>query len=681
MEAFIFATSTGRTTSIPPPLKTLSTYEERLASLLIPQHYSGARRRSHTKAVLAAAGFSGGGDPDPNYTQCTTCSLLLYNGYCTPEPLKKHLRDAPHCSLAQQLQQEVASKNIVAKPKIEPPSAPPVKFLGTYEDRLASLDKWRNVGSKEILASAGFSGTDIWFMAQCTHCSVEIFGVDREEESLKYHLRRSPQCPLALQLEKETPEAIAEAAKPTPVAADIGFFDASLACDIQEFSLFCEAAGFVQQLRQCQPQYRESDLLALLSECFRGPALTWYKQQSEIQSESETVKKSLSEWLEALATAFPAKPPTSNPTSTHSAPSTPPPQYHSCLNCSASFSSLTRLLQHTQEAVCKKAVCKHCEGAFDSKNKLHEHLRQHHTIKEVVKDASGRSFNREGDKTSPTTSPTTSQTTPPTSPKTTTKTSVSRPVTPPERPRNPPTPPATPAAIAPATPKRSHLPLSTPKLTAKPAETESVDCPLTPLATPPPRLRKPQKPHLTIDDLVRMFRGKPRPFGLQQHQKRSPSPQSPGARSYQSRITAYFLPATNQKAPTTQGLKSPKPKSFQQPTPAESLPLYRPASALPEKSTFSPYKMAGISYTSLKSRSSTRSSFLQSRSPLAWPRPTFPPTSPPTSPPASPPSFRSPPPDHVCCTCFDRSSFRNGLFDYQRLRQRYPSNRRPIGEI
>ncbi|KAG7006822.1 hypothetical protein G7Y79_00013g035940 [Physcia stellaris] len=65
---------------------------------------------------------------------------------------------------------------------------------------------------------------------------------------------------------------------------------------------------------------------------------------------------------------------------------------------------------------------------------------------------------------------------------------------------------------------------------------------------------------------------------------------------YQSRITAYFLPATNQKAPISQDLKNPNPKSFQQHTPAKPI---RPASALPEKSAFSPYKKPSISYTSL----------------------------------------------------------------------------------
>ena len=668
MKAFLFATPTGRTTSIPPPLKPLSTYEERLASLLTTRHYPDATRRPHSKVVMAAAGFSGKGNSvDPNGIECLTCSLRLYSGYYTPEPLKKHLRDAPHCSLAQQLQQEAESK-IVEKPKIEPPSAPLVKSLSTYEDRLASLDKWRNVGSKEILASAGFSGTDIWYMAQCTHCLIEIFGVDKEEEPLKDHLRRSPQCPLALQLEKETPEAIAEVAKPTPVAADLGYFDPTLLCDIQEFGLHHEAITFCQHLQGIRASYREADLVQLLHTCLRGPALTWYRQQSE----SETAK-SLSEWLEALATAFPAKPSSSKSETSASTPSAPPPpQYHSCLNCSASFSSLTRLLQHTQEAVCKKAVCKHCEGAFDSKNKLHEHVRQHHA-KEVVKVASGRSFNREGDKSSPTISPTpttTSTTSSPIIPKTTTKFSVSRPVTPPELPGNAPlTPPPTPPEASTTmlrkpvtTPKRSRLPFPTPKIIPKRVETASP----TPPATPTPMLRKSaSKPYLTIDDLVRMFRGKPRPFGLAQHQKRRPSPQSSGARPYQSRITAYFLPAANQKAPISQGLKSPKPKSFQQRTPAETI---RPA--LPEKSALSPYKKPDISYTLLRSRSSSRSSF-------AWPLTSSPYFWPPLT---SPPLLGSPPPDlHVCCTCFGRSSFRHGLFNYSRPSQRYPSNRRSIG--
>ena len=684
MKIFIFAIFTNDTTSISFSLKPLSTYEERLASLLITRSYLSATRRLHFKAIMIVVDFSKKSNSvNSNDIECLICFLRLYTRYYISESLKKHLRDAFHCSLVIQLQQKVesniAEKKIVEKSKIESSSvfAPFVKLLSTYEDKLASLNKWRNVDSKNVLIVAEFSGTNIWFKAQCIHCSTTLF--NSMKKSLKEYLQQSPQCPLALQLEKKTSKIIVEIVKPTLVAADIDFFDATLLCDIHEFSLFCEAPGFVQQLRQCQHQYRESNLLTLLSECFRDPALTWYKQQRE--SENEIVKKSLSEWLEALITAFSAKPSAkSSSKSESSAPPAPsPPQYHSCLNCSASFSSLTRLLQHNQ-SVCKKAVCKHCEGAFDSKNKLHEHLRQHHATKEVDKIASGRSCNREGDKTSSTTSSTTQSTT---SPTTTPKTSISRPVTPPERLRNLSTPPATPVAtpkqISWALPKRSRLPLSTPKITSKRVETASTTCPLTPSATSPPMLRKSaSKPYFTIDDLVRMFRGKPSPFGLPQHPKRRPSPQSPGARpptTYQSRITAYFLPAANQKAPISQGLKSPNPKSFQQHMPAESLPPCRPAllTYLPEKSAFSPYKKPGFSYISLQSRFSSRFSFLQSRFSFAWFR--F------TSSPTSPSSFRSPLSDHVCCICFGRSSFRNDLFNYLDPRQRYPWNRRPMKGI
>lgn len=52
-----------------------------------------------------------------------------------------------------------------------------------------------------------------------------------------------------------------------------------------------------------------------------------------------------------------------------------PLEYHKCPQCSASFSSIARLLSHTQTATCGKTSCKLCEEVFDSKNKLHEHLR------------------------------------------------------------------------------------------------------------------------------------------------------------------------------------------------------------------------------------------------------------------------------------------------------------------
>ena len=146
MKAFIFAISTGRATSIPPPLKPLSTYEERVASLLTTRHYSSATRRPHFKTIMIAAGFSGKGNSiDPNAIECLTCSLRLHTGYFTPDPLKEHFQNAPHCPLAIQLQQKaesnIAEKKLVEKPIIELPRAPSAKSLSTYEDRLVSLDK------------------------------------------------------------------------------------------------------------------------------------------------------------------------------------------------------------------------------------------------------------------------------------------------------------------------------------------------------------------------------------------------------------------------------------------------------------------------------------------------------------------------------------------------------------
>ena len=50
-------------------------------------------------------------------------------------------------------------------------------------------------------------------------------------------------------------------------------------------------------------------------------------------------------------------------------------EYHKYTICSALFSSISRLLTHSQMIICNKVSCKHCETIFESKNQLHEHLR------------------------------------------------------------------------------------------------------------------------------------------------------------------------------------------------------------------------------------------------------------------------------------------------------------------
>ena len=59
-------------------------------------------------------------------------------------------------------------------------------------------------------------------------------------------------------------------------------------------------------------------------------------------------------------------------------------QYHNCSQCVVAFSSLLRLLQHVKKNDCIKITCKHCEEKFNSNNKFHEHVRQHHNQKNFV---------------------------------------------------------------------------------------------------------------------------------------------------------------------------------------------------------------------------------------------------------------------------------------------------------
>ena len=107
-------------------------------------------------------------------------------------------------------------------------------------------------------------------------------------------------------------------------------------------------------------------------------------------------------------------------------------------------------------------------------------------------------------------------------------------------------------------PKPSRLPIATPKSVCKSSENASIACPPT-----PPRTPTPSRPYLTVDDLFRMFAGKPSPFGLQRHQMRSFSPRGPGKCSpaskcgpIQSRITSYF------HAVATPASKSAKSEAF-----------------------------------------------------------------------------------------------------------------------
>ncbi|KAG7001421.1 hypothetical protein G7Y79_00032g067740 [Physcia stellaris] len=207
--------------------------------------------------------------------------------------------------------------------------------------------------------------------------------------------------------------------------------------------------------------------------------------------------------------------------------------------------------------------CKH-SAKFDSNTKLHEHIRTRHAKK--PKPAQ-QSVEHVASPPTPLVSPPRSVTSsPPSSPPTSPKVlPLSMPAPEIVRERSESVSPdpssvATPrkpiswAEIAsrPVAPKSSRLPIATPKSVCKSLENASIACPPT-----PPRTPTPSRPYLTVDDLSRMFAGKPSPFGLQPRHNKPLSPRGPGKCSprsncksgpIQTRITSYFnavaLPAS-----------------------------------------------------------------------------------------------------------------------------------------
>ena len=200
MKSSIFAFSSSRyfdcnitldishsiTISISSSLKSLFTYDERLASLKFCLKFLETSR--HSKAIMIVVDFFEDDDSNFNYMQCFICSWLLYNEYFTFESLEKHLQKTSHCLLVLQLQQEVESK-MIEKSKIESSSASLVKFLDTYEKRLAILANWFWFASlsKEIVTIAEFKNIDDEYRTRCMHCSLTVVE-NRNFESLKKHL-------------------------------------------------------------------------------------------------------------------------------------------------------------------------------------------------------------------------------------------------------------------------------------------------------------------------------------------------------------------------------------------------------------------------------------------------------------------------------------------------------------
>ena len=174
-----------------------------------------------------------------------------------------------------------------------------------------------------------------------------------------------------IQFPQEAPQASPKALQPKPSPKDVGFLDPSLQHDFPKLCLYRGSHAFCNHIEQSR--FDKADTLELLPKCLRGEALIWFRQ-SKYQD--------LAECLQGWKARFP--PPSqlsphealyealreASQATSHQAP-----DYHYCKLCNASFSPVARLIRHTQENVCNKPCCRHCEMVFPSKNRLHQHLR------------------------------------------------------------------------------------------------------------------------------------------------------------------------------------------------------------------------------------------------------------------------------------------------------------------
>ena len=183
---------------------------------------------------------------------------------------------------------------------------------------------------------------------------------------IQHPLKPSPEPLLKLSTElllKSSPKA------PQLSLKDIGFLDPSLQHDFPDLYLFYNSNAFYDYIKRCRSGFGEADILALLPKCLRGEALIQFNQ-SKYQD--------LAVCLQALKTRFsqvsqaaPQEAPQAISQSVYHIS-----KYHYCKLCNASFSSMTYLIQYTQESVCNKPSCSYCEKMFLLRNQLHLYLRE-----------------------------------------------------------------------------------------------------------------------------------------------------------------------------------------------------------------------------------------------------------------------------------------------------------------
>ena len=288
--------------------------------------------------------------------------------------------------------------------------------MSKYAERLASFTEWPHASpTAEEMARAGFKHAPTNQYPDNVSCRCGDDGHDLcgwkpgDDPKLQLHIDNYRCSRLWMVL------ATTERKKPS--TSDIGFFDPSLQYDFPELCLFQNIKTFCDRIRRLR--FFETDILDLLPSCLRGEALTWFRSQSEYRDLAVCLGAMRARfWQQAppeapLGARFQRQAP---PEATLEAPQAPPeatpqaPVYHHCKLCNASFSSIARLIRHTQENTCNKPCCRHCEKVFSSKNLLHRHLReecqkQTHRHRGSSSESSSRPSSRSSSLPSPPCSP------------------------------------------------------------------------------------------------------------------------------------------------------------------------------------------------------------------------------------------------------------------------------------
>ena len=320
-----------------------------------------------------------------NLITCSKCDLVLTNWKSKKDSLRAHIRQSSNCFFAQALSKDQSIveifESIIFSITSLQTSLKEISLLVSNSSKTSFLqsissllDIDENFVSKSSTQLKIFSSQAQDFQ-QSSNISKSSFSqfISFNWTSMKLYFELVTQSTSQLTIEETI-----ETSKFEICVNDIDFFDSTMQLNFLEFHLFNINVNFLQNLDAIK--YKEQSILTILIKCLRDSIYKWFKTQLDFIS--------LNNFKEVLIVAFSfftfssqisiASIDATTIITSHSSS-----QYHNCFECFVSFSSISRLLTHTQKTSCFKLACKHCEKIFNSNNKFHEHVRLKHTRKSI----------------------------------------------------------------------------------------------------------------------------------------------------------------------------------------------------------------------------------------------------------------------------------------------------------